>query len=259
MTSWQVAGARSGVAAAALLLFLPAARRGWSWRAALVGCAYAATVIMFVTANKLTTSAATIFLQDTAPLYLVLLGPLLLREKTRERDVALLGILAVGLVTMFAGADAPQATAPNPLRGDIIAAASGVAWARTIAGLRWLARGGGTETAAPGVVMGNLIACGVCLPFVWPLTAASGPDIASIVYLGVFQIGLAYVLLTGGIQHIPALTASLLLLLEPVLNPVWSWLVHGERPGLWTLAGGVLILGTTVSQAVLPKVSPADR
>lgn len=117
MSGWQVAGFRSGVAALALFICVPAARRGWSWRAGLVGCAYAATLILFVTANKLTTSAATIFLQSTAPLYLVLLGPLLLKEPIRRRDLAFLAPLGLGLLLMFAGADAPQATAPNPLRG----------------------------------------------------------------------------------------------------------------------------------------------
>jgi drug/metabolite transporter (DMT)-like permease len=80
LTSWQVAGLRSGIAALVLLL-VPAARRGWTPRAWLVGAAYAATVVLFVQANKLTTSAATAFLQSTAPLYVLLLAPHLLGER----------------------------------------------------------------------------------------------------------------------------------------------------------------------------------
>jgi drug/metabolite transporter (DMT)-like permease len=71
-------------------------------------------------------------------------------------------------------------------------------------------------------------------------------DWAVVLYLGIFQIGAAYLLLSAGIRHVPALEASVLLLLEPALNPVWSWLVHGETPGAWSIAGGVLILGATL-------------
>jgi drug/metabolite transporter (DMT)-like permease len=66
-----------------------------------------------------------------------------------------------------------------------------------------------------------------------------------ITYLGVFQIALAYVLLTSALRHVPAFEASVLLLIEPVLNPVWAFLVHGERPGAWALAGGVVIVAAT--------------
>ena len=84
LTGWQVASFRSGIAALAVLLLAPEARRGWSWRAVLVGVAYAATLVLFVTANKLTTSANTIFLQATAPLYMVVLSPWLLGERVRR-------------------------------------------------------------------------------------------------------------------------------------------------------------------------------
>ena len=87
LSGWQVASFRSGVAALTLLLLVPAARRGWGWRPALVGVAYAATLILFVTANKLTTSANTIFLQATSPVYLLLLGPLFLKEPVRRSDL----------------------------------------------------------------------------------------------------------------------------------------------------------------------------
>jgi drug/metabolite transporter, DME family len=67
-----------------------------------------------------------------------------------------------------------------------------------------------------------------------------------IVYLGVFQIGLAYVFMTSAIRHVPALEAATLLLVEPALNPIWAWLAHGERPSAWAIAGGALILGATL-------------
>jgi drug/metabolite transporter (DMT)-like permease len=80
-----------------------------------------------------------------------------------------------------------------------------------------------------------------------PATHATWQDAGVILYLGIFQIGLAYACLTLGLRHVPALEASLLLLLEPVLNPVWTWLVHAERPSSWALTGGAIILTASLA------------
>jgi drug/metabolite transporter, DME family len=252
LDAWEVAGLRSLVAAIAVWVLVPAARRGWSWHVLPVGAAYAATLILFVTANKLTTSASAIFLQSTAPLYLLLLGPLLLRERTRGRDLAFMAPVALGLLLFFVGADTPLSTAPDPARGNLLAALSGVTWALTLVGLRWMGnRAGNDGSALPTVVAGNLIAFAACLPAALPIGSATAVDWISIGYLGVFQIGAAYLLLAYGIRHVPALEASVLLLLEPALNPVWAWLLHGEMPGLLAIAGGILILGATTLRTVV--------
>lgn len=242
---WQIAGLRSGIAALALLLLIPAARRGWNRRVLLVGLAYAATMILFVLANRMTTAANTIFLQSTAPLYILLLGPLLLGEKIRVRDAVFMGAVGVGLSCFFIGTEAPLATAPDPARGNVLAALAGVTWAFTVMGLRWMGREEGGGHALPTVVAGNLIACLVAVPWALPLPAVGAADIAIIGYLGVFQIGLAYLLLTRGIQRVGAFEASILLLAEPAFNPVWAWLLHGEVPGPWAALGGALILTAT--------------
>jgi drug/metabolite transporter (DMT)-like permease len=244
--AWQVASLRSGIAALTLLLLIPAARRGWSWRSLLVGAAYAVTMILYVAGNKLTTAASTIFLQSTAPFYLLILAPWLLREPLRRRDLGIMAALGTGLVMLVLGTDPPAETAPDPVLGNLLAAVAGLTWALTLAGIRWLSREArGAESAGlSAVVTGNVLAFLVCLPAVFPL-GASGADWGLLVFLGAIQIGLAYVFLTTGMRHVPAFEASLLLLLEPVLNPVWAWLVHGERPGAWSLAGGAVILATT--------------
>lgn len=247
LSGWQVAGFRSAVAAAAVYLLMPSARRGWTWHVLPVGVAYATTLVLFVTANKLTTSANAIFLQSTAPLYMLLFGPLLLREPVRRRDLAFMAPVALGLALFFVGAPAPLHTAPDPRTGNLLAVASGATWALTLVGLRWMGnRAGGQGSALPTVVAGNLIAFLACLPAALPVEGAGAVDWLAIAYLGVFQIGAAYVFLTAGIRHVPALQASVLLLLEPALNPVWAWLMHGEAPGPWSIAGGALILGATL-------------
>ncbi len=247
LSGWQVASFRSGVAVLALLALAPATGRGWKLRLLPVGLAYAGTLSLFVLANKLTTAANAIFLQDTAPLYLLILGPILLHEPVRRQDLALIAVMLAGMSLFFVGQEAASRTAPDPLRGNLLAAASGVSWALTIAGLRWLSGRHGAAAAAPAVVVGNLMAFFGCLPMALPVEGFGLQDAAVVTYLGVVQIALAYVLLTRALAHVGALEASLLLLAEPALNPVWAWLVHRERPGPWALMGGALILGACVA------------
>jgi len=246
---WQLAAFRAAIALTTILLLVPEARRGWSWRTTLVGCAYAATTLLYVQANKHTTAASTIFLQSTSPLFILVLAPWLLGEHATRRDLWQMGMMGLGLVLFFFGLDQPSATAPDPLFGDILAACCAVTWAFTIIGYRWIvARGGSVATAAAS---GNLTACLVALVMAQPLAAGRPADWAVVVFLGVCQLGVPYVFLTRAIPRLRALEVALFLLIEPVLNPIWAWLVHGERPGPATLIGGGLILGATVVRSVV--------
>jgi drug/metabolite transporter (DMT)-like permease len=249
LTGWQVASLRSGIAAIALLLLLPAARRGWSWRSVLVGCAYAGTMIAFVLANKLTTAANAVFLQSTAPLYILLIAPILLGEAIRREQLAFMATLAVGMAMIVAGGQARFETAPDPMRGNVVGIATGICWAFTIIGLRWLGRddvdNDSPDGAASAVAGGNLIACLVTIPAAHPIHHASTVDWAAVFFLGLFQIALAYVFMVRGVRRVRALEVSLLVLLEPVLGPLWAWLIHGERPSRLALLGGAVIIVAT--------------
>ncbi len=244
-SNWQVAGFRSAVAAVVLFAAVPSARRSWNWRVAPVGVAYAATLILFVAATKLTTAANAIFLQSTAPIYLILLGPWLLKEPVRRADLIFLGAVAAGMSLFFIGSERALATAPDPARGNQIGALSGIAWALTVGGLRWLGKHEGGASSMPTVIVGNVLAFVACAPMAFPVRGASLADAAVIAYLGIVQVGLAYLCLTQAVRHVPAFEASTLLLAEPALNPVWAWIVHAERPSTWGLGGGALILAAT--------------
>ncbi|MEP6717416.1 MAG: EamA family transporter [Terriglobia bacterium] len=236
MTSWQVAGFRSGIAAVVLFAVLPEARRRWNWKKAAIGCAYAATLILFVIATKLTTSANAIFLQSTAPVYMLALGPAVLGERIRRTDLVVFAGIAVGVVLLLNGS-------LSPAMGDLVALLSGITWALTLTGLRWLAKHDGDPGAAIGTtIIGNLIAFAVCLPFALPVREAHIADVAVVFYLGIFQVALAYVCLTLSVRRVTGFEAATLLLLEPVFNPLWTWLMRGERPGLGALLGGAFIL-----------------
>ena len=247
LAGWQVACFRSAVAALALFVLMREVRRRPNPRVLGVGLAYAATLILFVLSNKLTTSASAIYLQSTAPLYVLLLSPWLLRERIRSRDVVFMIALACGLGLFFVGFDPVSATAPNPKLGNILAMTSGLTWALTVMGLRALGRGG--ESWGPaGAFWGNIFAALLCLPLALPLAGSRPTDWAMVAFLGVFQIGVAYLFLIRGLEKVSAFEASLLLL-EPVLNPIWTWLVHGERPGVWSIAGAAVILLATVAKS----------
>ena len=247
----QIAAIRALVAMLAILVLIPESRHGWSWRVGLVGVGYAAAGLLFVFANKLTTAANTVFLQATNPLFVVVLAPWLLGEPVTRADLRFMGVLALGLALLFVGGGQRQfATAPEPLLGNVLAAGSAVAWAFTVTGYRWLARqrsehGAGHGPIAAAAACGNLIVFLACLPAALPLAAGRPSDWVIVIYLGVFQLGLAYVFLSRAITRVPALEASLFLLVEPVLSPVWAWLAHGETPGPLAAIGGVVILAAT--------------
>jgi drug/metabolite transporter (DMT)-like permease len=247
LSGWQVASFRSGVAALALLALLPEARKGWGPRVLPAALAYACTLVLFVHSTKLTTAANAIFLQSTAPIYLLLLGPVLLAERIRKSDLLFITVLAFGMGLFFVGTET-AATAPDPRRGNVYAAFSGVAWALTIASLRWLGkRAGSGASPMAAVVTGNSLAFLAALPMALPVERIGVGDALVLVYLGVVQVGLAYVFMTRALRHIPAFEAGALILIEPVLNPIWAWLVHGERPGNWAAAGGAVILLATLA------------
>ncbi len=257
-TAWQIASFRSGVAALAVLIFLPAARRGLDRRVMVVSVTYAITMVLFVASNKNTTAANAIFLQATAPLYVLVLSPWLLRERIYRGDVIAMGVLAIGLALVVLGTSPAGQTAPRPMLGNIFALLAGLTWALTMVGLRWLGtRANGEQATLSTVVVGNALASLVCLPLALPVLGATTVDWAVIAYLGLIQIGLAYYLMTSGIRGVPAFEASMILLIEPALSPIWAWMAHGERASALTILGGSLILGATVVRSARRRAGKA--
>lgn len=256
-TGLQVSALRSGIAAAILIALL----RGklvLSPPMIATGVVYAATVTLFVLSTKLTTAANAIFLQATAPLYLLLLAPVILSERFRARDVAFLIGVAVGLVLCVIGQPLPTTTAPDPTTGNVLALVCSITWALTLLGLRYVQRDHAlTSVGVSAVALGNLFASLAAWPFAWPLPSASPIEWATIAYLGVCQIALAYIFLTAAMRVLPALEVSLLLLIEPVLNPTWTWLIRGEHPGVYTIVGGAIIIGVTAIKSVFDARVPA--
>jgi drug/metabolite transporter (DMT)-like permease len=245
LNAWQVSAGRSLVAALAVAALVPAARVRPRPRVLGVALSNAVTVILFVVATKLTTAANAIFLQETAPLWVLLLAPLLLGERPSRGELLSIPVYAAGLALFFVD----DLTAGQTV-GKLCALGSGLAFGVTIVGLRHLREEG------PGALLwGSVIAAAVTLPLWGTGPSAAPPDLALLLFLGVFQLALAYVCFAKGLTGVPAVEASLLMLLEPVLSPIWAYLVVGERPGPWALAGGGIVLAATAWRTLVPTLA----
>lgn len=262
LPSLQRAGSRALVAALVIFALWPAARRLPNRRILLLVPAYFGATCLFVVANTLTTASNAIFLQSTAPLWVVLLAPLLLRERPTRVDLLVLAGVGLGMAGFFAAPADAAPTAPEPRLGDWLAVASGVSYALLLLGLRWLSRASTGEEGA-AVAWGNLLTFPLALALM-PLVGQRpvlgvAADWVVVGLLGVFQVGLAYVLLARGLAGVPAARASLLLMIEPALSTLLAWVVHGETPKPLAAAGGAVILATVAVGAWLASQrSPAS-
>jgi drug/metabolite transporter (DMT)-like permease len=231
-----IAGGRSLLALGVLLAFTRRPRFTFSVAQIGAGVANAATMILFVAANKLTTSANSILLQYAAPVYVALLSVPLLRERVRPRDVMALAAVAGGTLLFFL-----ERVAPGNMLGNFFAALSGVTFAFVFVLLRRQKDGSPSES----LMISHLLTVVVSIPF-WRGFAPSAANLAGIGFLGIFQIGLAGVLLAYGMRRVAALAAVLIVTIEPILNPVWVFLITGERPTPLSTTGGAVILAAVL-------------
>lgn len=242
LSGWQIAGGRSLVAGLFLFIAVRAARRLPNGPVLATAVGYAATVTLFAVANKLTTAANAIFIQSTAPLWVMVLSPRLLGERPSRAELLSVPVYAVGLFCFFL-----DDLSPGQMLGNWVALGAGLAFSTCIIGLRGI-----KERGPSALVYGNWISALVTAPL-WLLEPAPAAiDLLVLVYLGVFQLGLAYLCFARGVANTPALEASLLVLLEPVLNPIWTFLLAGERPGRWAIVGGSIVLAATLWRTLSP-------
>jgi len=199
-----------------------------------------ATQFLFVTSTKLTTAANSIFLQYTAPIYVVLLGYWILREKPSRTDWIAMGIIFTGLFLFFG-----DQLSPEGFLGNLLAVLSGVTSAIMVVAFR------AQKDATPedSILIASLAIAVIGFPSILKETQTITSWL-SLAYLGIFQIGLAFIFFTRGIRHVPALEANLIGTLEPILNPVWVFLFLGEAMGRSAFLGGLVVLaGVIVSAA----------
>jgi len=227
-----IVGMRSLIAAAVILIAIRKPELTWSLPQLGGAVCYAGTVILYVIANKLTTAANAVLLMYTAPIYVIIFGPWFLKEKASRRDWLAVGAVMVGIVVFFM-----DKLSPEGFLGNMLAVLSGVSFAWMTLFLRKQKRGSPVES----VFLGNLLAAVIGLPFFLREELPEINGILMLIALGTFQLGFSYVLYTKAIQKVRAFEAVLITMLEPVLNPVWVFLLLGEVPGNWALAGGTVM------------------
>lgn len=193
---------------------------------------YTSTVILYVSATKLTTAANAILLQYTAPVYVALLSAYFLNEKITGYDWFTILIVVLGMSLFFF-----DKLGGGSILGNILAILSGVGFALTAVFLRKLKDGKPINL----VIYGNILTGIIGIPFLIG-KVPSGRSILGLLLLGVFQLGISYIFYSEAIKNVSALEGILIPILEPLLNPVWVFIFIGERPGFWSLTGGMVVL-----------------
>jgi drug/metabolite transporter (DMT)-like permease len=227
-----IAGTRSAIAAMVILGFRRRVRLNWSFAQIGGAVCYAATVTLFVLANKWTTAANAILLQYTAPVYVAVLSYWFLRERISRWDVVAIAATIGGMILFFL-----DDLSRGGILGNFIAILSGIAFAGTALFLRK------QKDSSPlgSVFLGNIIAFLIGIPFM--LQSSPGAiGWLGLVLLGVFQLGCSYILYAEALKHVTALEGILIPIIEPILNPIWVFLLLAEKPGEWAVIGGIIVL-----------------
>ncbi len=243
-----IAGGRSAIAAIVMLLWLRKPKPIWTlaqWGSIV---SYTLTVILFVMATKLTTAANAIFLQYTAPVWVALFSALITKERLTRTDIITVGIVMLGMSVFFL--DKMEGGA---LAGNIIALCSGLAFA----GVALFMRAQKGVSTTESILFGNVLTFVVCAMFLVPSATSQVPgatfDVLApfhpfILVLGVFQLGISYILYSWAMKHVTAIEAVLLTTLEPILNPVWVALFYGEVPSFMAMVGGAIVVVGVVAR-----------
>jgi drug/metabolite transporter (DMT)-like permease len=238
-----IAGIRSFIAIFVIFPFLKRSAFKLTLNKALGAIAYTSLVLLFTSATKATTAANAILLQYTAPIYIAIFGAWLLNEKAKLKDWITILFVIAGMILFFM-----DDMAGGSLKGNILAIISGVALAFNTMFMRR------QKDADPleNVFWGSILTMLVSLPFVFQ-KAPSPRSWLGLVLLGVFQIGLSYILYAKAIKKITALESTFISLIEPLLNPLWVFLTIGELPGIWSVVGGLIVLVSVTVSCLKPK------
>lgn len=234
--AFAVSGMRSLIAGATIAVYMLVKRYRFvfSRKTLLAGIFSACVYTCFVCANKLTTAANAIVLQFTSPVFIVLFTALIYKTRIRRADALVVIFSLLGIALFFF--DQLQ---PGYIAGNFVAIAAGM----FMAGMFMAVGDLEGEQRFSGILIGQLLTFLVGLPFIIATKPEfTVPATLSILALGIFQLGIAYILYIKSSQYCPPLACCLLGAVEPLLNPVWVLIFDGERPGIFALFGGVIVV-----------------
>jgi drug/metabolite transporter (DMT)-like permease len=246
-SAMAIAGTRCAIAIPVLLIIFRKSHLTWSAAQLIGAAAYAATLILFVCATKLTTAANAILLQYTAPIYVALFSACFLGERATRLDWMIIGIALSGVVLFFL-----DKLTPGNWWGNILAVLSGVSFATMILCMRK------QKSSFPlgSIFLGNVITVLICLPFMLRSQPGQG-DWLYLSILGLFQVGVAYIMYSAAIRRVTAMQAILIPMIETGLNPMWTFIFLDEQPGRWAIVGGIIIVSSVVVRTVIS--TPQDQ
>lgn len=194
---------------------------------------YAATLIFYVIAMKTTTAANAIFLQSTAPIYVLIFEPILNKTNWEKANIITIAVCFGGMILFFIGG-----LEPGQFEGNIFALMSGIVFAALFLGLKKNEK----KYQQNSIFIGNIIVAIICIPFLSTLQEIVFTDLWKVIYLGVFQIAIAYAFFSTGLKRVFAVEASIISMVEPILNPVWVFFGYGEVPSVTAIIGGIIII-----------------
>jgi drug/metabolite transporter, DME family len=194
---------------------------------------YAVVLITFVIATKITTAANAIFLQATAPIYVLIFEPIINKTRYDRINIITVSVCVIGMLLFFVGK-----LEPGHLEGNLVALISGVTFAALFLGMKK----NDQKFQQSSIFWGNILVALICVPFLFSLEMISFSDLWMVSFLGVFQIAFAYAFFASGLKRIFAVEASIISMAEPVFNPVWVFLGYGETPSITAILGGVIII-----------------
>ena len=219
-------------------------------RTLVTGVFTACVYTCFAVANKLTTAANAIVLQFTSPVFIVIFSALILKKRIRRSDALVVSFTLLGIALFFF-----DQLRPGYILGNFVAIAAGMFMAGMFMAVGELER----EQRFSGILIGQTLTFLVGLPFV----IATRPEFTavttlSILILGVFQLGISYILYVESSKYCPPLACCLLGAAEPLLNPVWVLIFDGERPGVFALIGGVIVVVSITLWCVFGQEKPEE-
>lgn len=243
LSDWNsiaISGSRSLISALIMLAYIKKPKITKSKPQIIGAIAYTATVLFFVMANKLTTAANAILLQYTAPIFVAILGVWILKERIHWYDLVSIAAVFLGISLFFI-----QGIEGGKALGNVIAILSGFSMASATVALRLQKDGSAVETTW----LGNILTFIIALPFLGQVQF-DFKNVMIIVFLGVFQLGISYILYVNSLKYITALEAILLTVIEPLLNPLWVYIFTGEAPGILAIIGGIIVITAIIMRNV---------
>jgi drug/metabolite transporter (DMT)-like permease len=249
---WQplsILSARSIVASFVFLIYLRRLDLNWTWVQIAGALAYVGAQLFFIMGTKITAAANVIFLTYTSPVYIILFGRWFLKEKAYPADWASIVVIFAGML-LFIGDDLTW----TGFRGNLFGILAGISMAAMVLCLRKQKSGEPAKT----ILLGNIIASLIGLPALFQETF-SPSSMGIILYLGLLQTGLAFILYSIAIKYLQALESTLVLTLEPILNPIWVFLAIGETPGPLAVVGGILVIGAVLGRAIISARTPSNE